>query len=56
MNTTTITNEANGVITSVTAMHHHYFHYSALTAVIVIIVFALVTWALRKLFWNKDSN
>jgi hypothetical protein len=54
MNTTTITDETNGVITRVTVIHQDYFNYRWLT--VAILVAALLAWGLRKVFWAKDSN
>ncbi|HXD00244.1 MAG TPA: hypothetical protein VN048_12960 [Verrucomicrobiae bacterium] len=54
MNTTTITDETNGVITRVTTIHHDYFNYHWL--ILGVVAFGLLAWALRKIFWEKDSN
>ena len=55
MNTpTTITNEGTGDITRLTIVHHDYFNYRWLF--LAILAAALLAWALRKIFWEKDSN
>ncbi len=55
MNTTTIiTNETTGDITRFTTLHHDYFNY--LRLILAVLVFALLAWALRKIFWAEDSN
>jgi hypothetical protein len=54
MNSTVTTEETNGVITRVTVEHHDYFNYRWL--IVAVLVAALLAWALRKLFWEKDSN
>jgi len=55
MNTTTITNAANGDITRITVIHHDYF-FEYRWMILAILASALVAWALRKIFWSKDSN
>jgi hypothetical protein len=55
MNTTSIiTNEATGDITRFTILHPDYFNYRRL--ILAILVTALLAWALRKIFWEEDSN
>jgi hypothetical protein len=55
MNTsTTITNEATGAITRVTIVNHDHFNFYRLA--LAVLAFALVAWALRKIFWDTDSN
>ncbi len=51
---TSITNEATGDITKFTIIHHDYFNYRRL--ILAVLVFALPAWALRKIFWEEDSN
>jgi len=54
MTTTVIatTNPATGTITETTIIHHS--HYGWL--ILAIAAVALISWGLRALFWNKDSN
>jgi hypothetical protein len=54
MNTTTITNEPGGVILKTTTFSHDNWNYPWLIA--AVLVFALLAWGLRKIFWNKDSD
>jgi hypothetical protein len=54
MNTTTSIDETNGVINTVTTIHHDYFNYRWL--ILAVVAFGLLAWALRKIFWEKDSN
>jgi hypothetical protein len=54
MNTTTTLDVTNGVITRMTVFHNHYFNYRWL--LVALVAFALLAWALRKMFWVKDSN
>jgi hypothetical protein len=49
-----IIDETNGVITRVTVVHHDYFNYRSL--LVAMFLAALLAWALRKAFWEKDSN
>jgi hypothetical protein len=54
MNSTTTFDTTNGVITRVTVFHNDYFNYRWL--LLALAATALVTWALRKAFWVRDSN
>jgi len=51
---TAVTNETNGAITRITAIHPGYFDYRWL--IVAIFASVLLAWALRKIFWRKDSN
>ena len=52
--TTTITNETNGAITRITVINADHFNYQWL--ILAILAFGLLAWALRKVFWGRDSN
>ncbi len=54
MNATTITNEAGGVIVKTTTVSRDYWNYPWL--IVAVLVFALLAWGLRKIFWSKDSD
>jgi hypothetical protein len=54
MNTTTTFDATNGVITRLTVFHNDFFNYRWL--LVALAAFALIAWALRKIFWVRDSN